>query len=749
MAERSILGIIERIKDSSTGPSPYRLAILRPLHTLSPDRLDWREIVNLTGEFPDRGRVTWFSPPNEQTEKLEGSLWEFAVKESHTYGKGDYSPDEFCIDLSVAPQPQRPREVIDLSISGKPFVPEDVRRRIAEEGLQLDFNPPLHVYLLVDEGTLVGPIKFVRKDSRWFADPQFLEANLIDVHPFSKRKIKRLVLDEVIRHLIPPGVIIENKQTSLEWAPDDVVIKRILKWIGDQSLAIDSIGLTKAGITRAGTLIANGHANQQRQQQYDRAVALLNNLERNHLLALDVQQVILKLPAVVNQINDKVEDERRKASDRIESELSDEITRTTALRVQKAALEEEIRQIESRLEEQRKALEFVSDTAKETLEEALTLKLQELSDRPEQTLADIMIFRAALGTPLSPPTLQPPISAPSVPKLSLPTWRDSANLIRNKEEFWGCLKDKFTNRGLSNNLARQLYSVLCAGLMPVLAGSDSYDVLKLFSFCATGGRVLWIPVSPAIIEPSDLLGKVNSHSGRFDPHPNRLVDLLIHAAVTDDLFIVVLDGINRASVDSYLNPLLALYEDIQSGTAQPRSLSLLHPRDADPGDPYSLAINLTWRPNVLLAGIWADGVIGSLTPPSFWKQVIFIPTDQRNTDGKLLAAKKSPVEECSAVSFDLWKSWRQTEESAKENPLEKIKNLTARLDGENITLGRKLLSNYSAVSQAIVGCGASAEEASDEAKKLCFVPWLVAEGREQLLGEGDPIFIQLVKQHLS
>ncbi len=88
-------------------------------------------------------------------------------------------------------------------------------------------------------------------------------------------------------------------------------------------------------------------------------------------------------------------------------------------------------------------------------------------------------------------------------------------------------------------------------------------------------------------------------------------------------------------------------------------------------------------------------------------------------------------------------------ESAKENPLEKIKNLTARLDGENITLGRKLLSNYSAVSQAIVGCGASAEEASEEAKKLCFVPWLVAEGREQLLGEGDPFFIQLVKQHLS
>ncbi len=748
LAERNLLGIIERVIDSQAGYPQNRFALLRPIYRLSSDRFEWKEINDPEYDFPNRGFVTWLLPPSGQAEGFEESVYEFAITESPTFDRDNSRHDQYRVTPSILPQ--RSRELIDLSIGNKPFISENVRKKLTEEGLQLNFIPPPQVYLLVDENTLVGPVKLTENDRRWFADEQFLEGRLIDVYSFSKKKIVRLVIGEVLRYMIPPGVIIENKQASLDWAADDVLIKRVLKWVSDQNFTADSINLTRNGIARAGTLVAGGQADQQRRQQYDRALGLLDNLERNQQLSLMLQNTVLNLPAVVSRINAEIEEEKRKARSQIKSDLSNEIAEAEALRIEKATLDEEIRQIELRLDEQRKALEFVSETAKETLEEVLTLKLQELSDRPEQTLADIMIFRAALGPNLLPnPTPQPPISVPPVPKLTPPAWRDNANLIRDKEEFWERLKDKFANQGLSNNLARQLHSVLCAGLMPVLAGGESYDVLKLYSFCAAGGRVLWIPVSPATIEPSDLLGKVDYHSGRFDPHPNRLVDLLIHAAVTDDIFMVVLDGINRASVDSYLNPLLALYEDIQSGNVQPRSLSLLHPRHADPADPYSLAVNLTWRPNVLLAGIWADGIIGSLTPPSFWKQAIFIPTDQRDTDGKSLAPKKSPAGECSAVSFDMWNSWKQIEESAKENPLEKIKELTARLDGENITLGRKLLSNYSAVSQAIAGCGASAEAASEEAKKLCFVPWLVAEGREQLLGEGDPFFIQLVKQHLS
>jgi hypothetical protein len=59
-----------------------------------------------------------------------------------------------------------------------------------------------------------------------------------------------------------------------------------------------------------------------------------------------------------------------------------------------------------------------------------------------------------------------------------------------------------------------------------------------------------------------------------------------------------------------------------------------------------------------------------------------------------------------------------------------------------------LLSNYSTVCQALAGCGAGEEEAFDEAVNLCVLPWLVVEGKEQLL-EGDSSFARLVKRHLS
>jgi hypothetical protein len=96
LADRQLyLGIVERLHRRSEGqPAKQRsgYALLRPLYKASADFSEWLTIENAQEDFPNRGFVTWYAPPQEIA---VGSVWQFRIEESFTYEKVNPEHDRF------------------------------------------------------------------------------------------------------------------------------------------------------------------------------------------------------------------------------------------------------------------------------------------------------------------------------------------------------------------------------------------------------------------------------------------------------------------------------------------------------------------------------------------------------------------------------------------------------------------------------------------------------------------------------
>ena len=93
------------------------------------------------------------------------------------------------------------------------------------------------------------------------------------------------------------------------------------------------------------------------------------------------------------------------------------------------------------------------------------------------------------------------------------------------------------------------------------------------------------------------------------------------------MFLVILDGVNRAPAESYLLPLLACYLDAQRGITS-RTLPLFHEAAVSPDDPYIASAQLRWPKNVLLTGTVADGRNALTLPNELWGSTCLIKLDE-------------------------------------------------------------------------------------------------------------------------
>jgi hypothetical protein len=275
---------------------------------------------------------------------------------------------------------------------------------------------------------------------------------------------------------------------------------------------------------------------------------------------------------------------------------------------------------------------------------------------------------------------------------------------------------------------RTLHAALLSGLVPVLAGVAAYEVLECYAKCAAGGRLLWLPVPATVLDPSDLLGRFNPTSMRFAPQPNGLLDLLLCAQSSKELFIVVLDGVNRAPIDAYLGPLLALYADAWLEHGRRRSLSLAHPSVVEQTG-WAAAARLTWPPNVLLAAIWTDGLVSAPPPISFWDTAALI---QVGSDAISAGSDRLEVEtNLSTVPFATWQRWRSEvnrEAASASSEAQKLKKLLA---GSGFMMSQRLII---ACSELLATARAWSQSEDDVGMALqdvvacCLAPPLIVSG---------------------
>lgn len=179
--------------------------------------------------------------------------------------------------------------------------------------------------------------------------------------------------------------------------------------------------------------------------------------------------------------------------------------------------------------------------------------------------------------------------------------------------------------------------------------------------------MLWVPIAPTVTEPADLLGKCDNTLRRFIPHSNGFADLLLQAKrYPNDLYVVVLDGINRAIVDTYLSPLLACYRD-RFTAEHKRMLTLFHPNVVMESDPYYELACFEWPANVLLTGILSEATSTVVPPRTLWDDTVPLFSGIEAIEKNETKFRKSGIaqsdQQKSAVPFEQWRQWLEQDQS--------------------------------------------------------------------------------------
>ena len=84
---------------------------------------------------------------------------------------------------------------------------------------------------------------------------------------------------------------------------------------------------------------------------------------------------------------------------------------------------------------------------------------------------------------------------------------------------------------------------------------------KILGLAEERGDLLFLPISPSYLEPSDVLGFLNPSSGYFIPSETGLVDVLVQAQRHPDaMHMVIFDEMNLSQVEHWFAPFLSILE---------------------------------------------------------------------------------------------------------------------------------------------------------------------------------------------
>lgn len=670
-----LLGVAKEVyAQSLRGP----LAQLRPLYRSTADGRGWESIEQVEIQFPNRSFVTWFNaPPN----LIRGSIWQFRYEHQPTFEPALPNHDKF----KVAGQPSPPKEVLDLH-NGEDSA-EVARTWLTEDGIYLPFVPSQLALIWIDDEKWLGPITLVegKDEGSWVSPPKEVEQPITCYQASSVDKVQ---IGGHARLILPPAAKLGVRMGTIDWAPDLEILKRMLTWLRKSDvLYTDALGLTAKGIDRAVELLDSGLEGQQNQllmeQRAQRAVRVLASLKERQTLFGEVSEELRALPEVQAKVHEVEEQAKKEAYATVEAEVTQLRREIAQLEESKAQLEEEKtkreqeieqevqehRQVEFAALEQEKAdLQAEVQRQRESmrsqidsLDEALRARLTELMQEPGKVMAEIALLRAGLGLMNNSDGNKSVVAPKEIAGAQMPTdlsavtW-GGGQIIRLNEKLdvRRKLREAFNRRRVPPSSAKWLHSAFLAGAMPVLVGSCAFDALHAYAQCLAGGRLIWLPISAATLTVADLLGAQHA-GGPSAVGGGSLGELLLQARGADGLFIVVLDGINRAPIDSYLSPLIACYADAQSGK-QGRMIRLGTVRQSIGAPEW-----LNWPENVLLAAIVSDAVTTLPPPAVMWTQSALVPMDFYESDSALREVEDGDVSEVEPtdVPMEVWQQWRR------------------------------------------------------------------------------------------
>ncbi len=690
---------------------------LAPLIEVDPEGR--REPVRLgptvvSERFPNTGHVAWFYASPEAT---KGSLWWFHIEESPTF-----EPERETHDLMRAADV---RPVVEVIRPPGHMNQEEFRSGLLEEGLELSHQPTPECYLEATPEMWLGPVRLepdARRARRWRVRADALADGLITAHAVSRTSAATsLQLDGIERLLVVPHDGGGTAQGKWDWSPPDELVKRVLRWVrklapSEFAMAHSAVDefierLAKLGLKREESLLW-GH-------RLHRARGILEGIRQRDQATEAVIDELVRLPAVARAIEQRVAAgvaaERAgvlaaaqqeagallRAAEADEAKLRGEIGELVAKQKQmwqevddldrlKKEDEARIQQRRAELAREQEALE----ENRERLRSEFEARVKELVAAPGQLLADLAILNLvapalAGGSDVNRPSAADATSSGSVsvatrpgPGSPQPTdaqvgglpWGMAINdriSIGDLPSMRAALRQAVRAKGLGTvPAAYLLHSTLVAGGFPLVAGDGAVDLLEAYANVAVGGRLLWLPVPAATVEPADLVGRVCADGWRAVPSGGLMDAIRTARAAPDMLAIVVLDGCTRAPLEGYLLPLLDAALPSSDGSAPERLLRSAIEPSLCPNNSDRDLLSQAWPQNLLLAGTIVPGPTTLPPGPGTWRLGTLILTDSaRNAGDELVtepleaATAKPPLSEIHA---SVWHQWRQT--SAGSHP---------------------------------------------------------------------------------
>lgn len=622
------LGHVERVRGTE-----HAVVDLKVICERTPDDTAWLPVAAddaLQARFPNRGVVAWFNAPDWVQ---EGLPFGFSAEESETYVQDNPHHARFRVNgtpialtelLTVADGDDLDAGRLAATVNGIPI-------------RQLPFGD---CYLQVAHRQYIGPVALVHGPGAGTAilEPGKASKPLHLWRLPAGSAVVKLGAAGGTRTYLTPGTHL-SPIGQLDWAPDSEVLKRVLDSIRkhDQQMFKD-LELTSKAVRRLADRVAGGEpASTLEAHRLARAKRLIGSRVLEDRVICELIGLVKALPETEaamaslrqQQRHDILAEEAEGCRARravFETELSAMRAQAEADLSTSRAAEAALRAKASELEEQVARLEGEAKSQAGRLQGAMDERLKAFMATPERALAEVAIFRAALGSPRSSEVALPSATWDargepwSVHTRGQVEWLTTAELVRRS------VQSAYGEADPSSNVAVALHCAFASGAIPMLSGHGSRSALTMYADSITGGRALWVPIMAGLASPAGLIGKLDTGMQRIVPHPAGLADLLLEAAASRAPYLVILDGANLADMDLYLPHLLAAYST--AGADRPvRSLSVCHPSMLSPDDPYRECAAMAWPPNVLLAGLLNEGACGLTPGVAVWAGCAFLHTE--------------------------------------------------------------------------------------------------------------------------
>lgn len=621
------LGFVHQVTPSMREGGSIDYGRLRPTHVARDGA--WHPI-DAFAHFQDKGMVFWYKPSRGVK---QGAAWAFNVAPQPNYDPTQGRTDR----MQVAPS-SRSRALLE-SIS----LPEiadltEFRHALSTMTVKLPVRPIGRVLLRVPGPTpqWVGPIDPPAIAGN--ADPSQLlvvaSDRLLRVHDFPEEAFQDIMVEGKTHRLLRPAFDLSAHSGYFSLESDEelfrALLRRVKKWNPELADVVEPaqklIKAFEAGVTNE---YLTEDERLREGARLRAARALLRGLESRLRLESGLMEFVvielLELPLVKAQIEVK----KKQVSDHSREEL-------------RAQMQQEMDAARQTLLDTQAATERAR-TEHRQLEATMVATVQAIVSQAVPKLTEHALFRALdAQTPVQ-PQRSPAVELEPV---RIAQARDEVRRLTSRAEIAKMHLSAAAANHVDPFVLHVLTSLLAGTGMVLLGGACADRAARAAAGVLASGSAVRVSVTAATFGMTDLLNAACSPVGENDPPAATLGEFLQRVAHEDGLSLVILQGCNRAPLESSLLELIEI-------ASAPRGVRRLAWTDRR-GEVEEARID----GRVLFVGSLASGQTTFTIPMALAHRLPLLWADRNVTPTAALETAAPWVP--TRVTFDAWKLPEET-----------------------------------------------------------------------------------------